>query len=267
MKRALLALLASAAYIRGSEAQLRANVTNPECAWFKQALMSGRAKELTSNPRFVQLQAICEKFYKQWSMRKGASGPEEREAEKAEAYMQKEAIEDKCAWYHKSTDSLGVGGMFGEDWYKELKALCSGVPIAEIEDNLIRINDQKCTWFEMAKLSGRLDRYIHQPWYTDLQERCKPLEDDTKRQAVQVASKLKGQYNIAGRLFNKLPENIRNQLKNPGKYGKFDRDANDPEMHPESVLLGRGFKPRQVAGASPSEDHSNVPKMDDLIQV
>eukprot|EP00929_Paragymnodinium_shiwhaense_P113346 TRINITY_DN81619_c0_g1_i1.p1 TRINITY_DN81619_c0_g1~~TRINITY_DN81619_c0_g1_i1.p1 ORF type:complete len:244 (-),score=63.41 TRINITY_DN81619_c0_g1_i1:336-1067(-) len=243
MQRAVVAV-AAAACMQGSVAQ--APQDDPEhfgeCTWLEHAMMSGMTDQLDSSGRFAQLKVTCGRFLSKLQTkveRSEAAGPAARKADKAEAHKRKEVIEDKCAWYHKSQESGGGGSeMAGTAWYLELQVLCSGVPKAELEDNLTNLARGQCTWFEMALLSGRLQRHTQEAWYTELEESCRPV--------IKAASHVGGATGV-------LPQN--------GK--PVDSDFTG------AVMLPRGFQPRPGAwqGGSDAKDQTVVRQSDAPIHV
>eukprot|EP00929_Paragymnodinium_shiwhaense_P064727 TRINITY_DN32465_c0_g1_i1.p2 TRINITY_DN32465_c0_g1~~TRINITY_DN32465_c0_g1_i1.p2 ORF type:complete len:324 (-),score=96.30 TRINITY_DN32465_c0_g1_i1:186-1157(-) len=189
----------------------------PRCQWIEQLIQSGREEQLKLNPRYQQLKPVCEKVLGHIMNVKNVG------AEAAQlAAKRKEAIEEKCAWLHKVKETSGLDEIRNEPWFDKLEAVCSGVPLAEMEDNAAGITKQKCTWFEMAKMTGKLDNQVQEPWYQELRERCSPMEGETQQKAAAIAGKLQGAYGVAKKLFGKVAEQMQDMRGNRHGGGGFD---------------------------------------------
>merc|ERR1719238_633851 len=154
---------------------------------------------------------MCEKFLKEHGDVLAVPAPiamaKSAQAKEA-ADIEKEAIETKCAWLHKVKETEGLEKVRREPWFNEVEELCSGVPLAEMEDNAVKIMDQKCVWFDMAKMTGKLNGQQDEQWYKELLEKCQPVQGASHVKAEQMAKKLQGAYSVAKKLFGQVHADI-----------------------------------------------------------
>merc|ERR1719487_2856978 len=195
------------------------------CEWITKAMKTDKVKELMRNPKFAQIQAMCKDLLAQEEEAGTYSSHEEQDR----ATVEKEAIESKCAWLHKVKESGELEKIRAQPWYNEVEALCSGVPLAEMEDNAVEILKQKCVWFEMARMTDKLRGQEGEQWYQELSEKCMPVAGEAKEKAQQVAGKLQGAYSVAKKLFGRVAGQLQDAREDRGSSegGDYNDDYDE----------------------------------------